>query len=304
MCLCDSKTSFLYNAYIYTGAGSDGQGLQEKEQELMKPTQSLVKLCKPVERSNKNITADNYFSSIEAVDELRKRGLTFVGTMRKDKLVIPTEFLPNTRRPVGSAEYAFNGETTLVSFVPKKNKAVVLISSMHHHSGTNEVKRKPEIVCFYNQTKCGVDLIDMKCAIYSSNRRTRRWPLAVFYRLVNIGSVNAHIMYLSYRNSPLISRHEYIAKLAKDLVEPLWRERLAITNLPRDIKTVIKRELSEEDPDRPEGFLTDKMNKRKTCSKCHWEKKRKTAYACIRCSQPICLECSRKVCLDCASECV
>lgn len=89
MCLTDARTSYLYNAYIYTGAGSDGQGFSDQEQQfLMKPTQCVVKLCKPIENTNKNITADNYFSSIETPDELHKRGLTYVGTMRKNKLVL------------------------------------------------------------------------------------------------------------------------------------------------------------------------------------------------------------------------
>lgn len=224
--------------------------------------------------------------------------------MRKDKLVIPKEFLPYSKRPVESADHAFNGKTTLVSYVPKKNKSVILLSTMHHTATMNESKRKPDIICFYNETKCGVDLMDMKRAIYSSNRRTRRWPLSVFYRMVNIGSVNSYIIYLSYRNSPVITRFQYTKNLARDLVEPLWRQRLAIANLPRDIKATIKKELGEADQERAAGFLTDKLNKRKTCSKCPWEKKRKTQYACIKCNQPICLECSRKMCLECAADCV
>lgn len=305
MCLCDAKSSFLYNAYMYTGAGSDGQGLSNQEQLLMKPTQSLVKLCKPVENSNKNITADNYFSSIEAVEELAKRGLTYVGTMRKDKLIIPKEFLADTKRPSGSALYGFNSNTTLVSFVPKKNRAVVLVSTMHHSAEMNLQKKKPEIICFYNETKCGVDLLDMRCAIYSSNKRTRRWPLAVFYRMVNIASVNTFIMYLSYRDSPSISRFDFLKKLAMDLIEPHMRRRLLAPSLTKDIKVVIKKALKLDQEAPPEvDALDDKMNKRKTCSKCPWEKKRKTFYKCIKCSEAICLECSRKVCINCAKECV
>lgn len=37
---------------------------------------------------------------------------------------------------------------------------------MHHSIETNENKRKPEMIAYYNATKCGVDLIDMKCAVY------------------------------------------------------------------------------------------------------------------------------------------
>lgn len=93
-CLCDSKTSYLYNAYIYTGKDSDGVGLQPTELKLQKPTQTIVRLCQPVKNTHPNITCDNYFTSIESADILtNKMGLTMVGTMRKDKLVIPKELL-------------------------------------------------------------------------------------------------------------------------------------------------------------------------------------------------------------------
>lgn len=70
------KSSYLYNAYLYTGKDCDGLGLSEVERKLSKPTQSVIKLCKPVEKSDKNITADNWFSSIQLLDEMKARGLT------------------------------------------------------------------------------------------------------------------------------------------------------------------------------------------------------------------------------------
>lgn len=306
MCLCDAKTSYLFNAYIYTGAGSDGVGLAEKEKNFLnKPTQSLVRLCEPVKNTNRNVTSDNWFSSIEAVEELSKRGLTYVGTLKKDKLIIPSEFLPNTKRTVGSSDHAFNGQNTLVSFVPKKNRAVVLISNMHHSAHINEESGKPEIIMFYNETKCGVDLMDMRCAVYSSGRRTRRWPLAVFYRLVNVCSVNTFIMYLCYKDSPVISRYDFLKRLSLELMKPHLQKRLTIQNLPRQTKEVIKMALKQEDEEvQPDGIPSDKLPKRKTCSKCPYVKERKTQYKCIKCSLPICLECSRKVCTNCAIDCV
>lgn len=59
-------------------------------------------------------------------------------------------------------------------------------------------KYKPEILCYYNKTKAGVDLLDIKCAIDSSNRKNRRWPLAIFYQMLDIGRVIAFILYASF----------------------------------------------------------------------------------------------------------
>ena len=46
-------------------------------------------------------------------------------------------------------------------YVPKKNKAVILLSTMHHGISIVEedTKKRPEIIKFYNETKIGVDLV-------------------------------------------------------------------------------------------------------------------------------------------------
>lgn len=79
MCLTDARTSYLYNAYIYCGKGSDGFGLTREEQTFLKPTQTVIRLAKPLYGSNRNITADNWFTSMELITLLRKNGLTYAG---------------------------------------------------------------------------------------------------------------------------------------------------------------------------------------------------------------------------------
>lgn len=130
MCLADSRSSYFYNAYIYTGRGSDSRGLNEEEKKLKLPSQSVVRLCKPIEKTNRNITADNWFSSLEIVHELRKRGLTYVGTLRKNKREIPPDFQANRSRPEGSSLYGFADNITIISYVPKK-KQICIISFLY-----------------------------------------------------------------------------------------------------------------------------------------------------------------------------
>lgn len=205
--------------------------------------------------------------------------------------MIPEEFLPRTERQVYSTLYGFRGEFTLLSFVPHKNRAVVLTSTMHHSVSHNQEKKKPEIICFYNLTKVGVDILDMKCAVFSSNRKTRRWPLAVFQRLLNTGSVNSFIAYMSFKGTPVMTRFDYIKLLGYDLIVPHLHKRLSeALNLPRELKENIKRVLGH-DENQPEAgpaaqqpaALCDRLEKRKTCSICPYEKKRKTAYMCVLC---------------------
>jgi hypothetical protein len=51
-----------------------------------------------------------------------------------------------------------------MSFVPKWNKAVILVSSMHDSRVMDEATQKPEIILDYNMTKGGVDTCDKMCA--------------------------------------------------------------------------------------------------------------------------------------------
>lgn len=123
MCLTDARNHYFYNGYIYTGRDSDGQGLSDSDKKFNKPTQSVLRLTRPIYGTNKNVTADNWFSSIQLIDVLFERKLTYVGTLKKNKREIPPEFLPSKRREVGSTLYGFTKNITMLSHVPKKNKS-------------------------------------------------------------------------------------------------------------------------------------------------------------------------------------
>lgn len=58
-------------------------------------TQSVIKLTKPIIGTNRNITADNTFPSIELTDSLKHVTLTYVGTIKVNKMEIVPEFLPD-----------------------------------------------------------------------------------------------------------------------------------------------------------------------------------------------------------------
>jgi len=73
-----------------------------------------MELCKPCFGSKRNITGDNWFTSVPLVDLLEK-GLTHFGTIRKNKVEIPEEMTDKTRfksrqcTPVAYAENFHGG---------------------------------------------------------------------------------------------------------------------------------------------------------------------------------------------------
>jgi len=78
-----------------------------------------------------------------------------------------------------------------------ENKTILLgtMKKNKHEIPPEFLPKKPEIILDYNMTKGGVDTCDKMCASYSVSRVTRRWPLAVFYILMNIAGINSWVIY-------------------------------------------------------------------------------------------------------------
>lgn len=303
ICLTDAHNSYLQNAYIYVGKDSDGKSLTIEERKLLKPTQAVLQVAQPIMKTNRNITADNWFSSVELVQELQRRKLTYVGTLKRNKKEVPAEFLPNRTREVGCSLYGFTKDMTLLLFVPKKSKAVLLISSMHRSEFTDKGNNKPEIISFYNATKSGVDTLDYKCSNYSTNRRTRRWPLAIFCHLISLSCANSHVVYSSIQPQK-IERFDFMKAIGMSLIKKHMETRLKIPNLPDELKKIILETVhpkghQEQSCSSNKLVKSDKLEKRKNCRYCPYTKNRMTNYKCVKCETPNCLECSKKICKIC-----
>lgn len=65
-----------------------------------------------------------------------------------------------------------------------------------HESGDifDDEKKKPQIIIDYNKTKSGVDTMDKLVQTYTVKRQTRRWPVAIFYDMIDISALNAYII--------------------------------------------------------------------------------------------------------------
>lgn len=101
-----------------------------------------------------NVTMDNFFSSYELGQKLLSKNITMVGTMRKNKRSIPPKLLECKKKPLFESTFAFTADTTLVSYIGRKNKCVILQSTMHNSNSTaTSGKKLPEIIQYYNKTK-------------------------------------------------------------------------------------------------------------------------------------------------------
>ena len=85
---------------------------------------------------------------------------------------------------------------------------------------TNAAK-KPEVILYYNGTKGGVDTIDQMVRTYTVKRMTRRWPLVIFYNMVDVSALNAFIIWMSLHPTDFVHkatrRRQFIMALGKEL---------------------------------------------------------------------------------------
>ncbi|KAB0805100.1 hypothetical protein PPYR_02070 [Photinus pyralis] len=171
------------------------------------------------------ITTDNFFTSLELANKLLMKKLTLCGTLRKNKAFIPRELLPSASKKEYSSMFAFQKNCVLVSYVPKKSRAVILLSNEHQDDKVNsaEMKYKPDILLHYNNTKGAVDATDQMAQKYTTQRRTLRWPMVLFYHMIDIAALNAYKIWTiknpNYEIGHLDARRKFLLALGKDLAK-------------------------------------------------------------------------------------
>ncbi|CAH1974114.1 unnamed protein product [Acanthoscelides obtectus] len=97
---------------------------------------------------------------------------------------------------------------------------------MYHDKSVSDTNRKPEIIEFYNSTKGGVDSLGQKCAVSSCQRRTRRWPMAVFGAILDISRVNSYVLLKTSNENKKMTRREFTIMLGKSLIQEHLKQRL------------------------------------------------------------------------------
>jgi len=285
--LCDAKTFFTGNLEVYCGKQPNGPYNYSNG-----PSDIVTRLTAHLKGTCRNLTTDNWYTSYPLAVSLLKDKITLVGTLKKNKREIPVEFLPNKKKEVSSSMFGFQKQVTLVSFTPKKNKSVLLLSTMHNDASVDTETKKPEIIHFYNSTKGGVDTVDQLCGNYSVSRRTRRWPLCIFFQLLNIAGVNGHILYKMTRSEdPAQKRRHFLKNLAMGLIKPHMENRAPLKNLPVDIKRFLAKYKAQQEEDTAEP--PPKVRKR--CRLCGRAKNRVTTMRCFSCNDFVCNEHSTTV---------
>ena len=204
--------------------------------------------------------------------------------------------------------FGFNNNKVLVSYIPRERKNVILVSSLHDDDAIDPQsgeQMKPEIITFYNQTKCGVDVADQMCASYNVSRNTRRWPMVIFYTILNIAGINSQVIYIG-NNLEKKRRRLFLKELSHELVlEHLQRRSMNIVGIPFSLRIRMQRFRPRIDQEKSQSPTT---SKRRGCVTCTLETgvRRLSQYECRKCHQSLCMSHQVLVCQPCFSlyECI
>ena len=280
--LCDVSNGYVLHGIPYCGRdGERAVGLAKN---------IVLELSKPYYHTHRNVYIDRYFTSHELIVELLKNGLTCTGTIMSNRRSVPLEMKSTKGVEVHSTRFLWDSinRIMLASYCPKKNKNVLLMSSMHtkNEVQTSREDRLPTVIDDYNHGKGGVDLLDSCIEDFSCKRKTNRYTLVYFFNMIDVALFNAYTILKA--NGYSKSRNNFMKILAEQLAEEHMLHRY------NDKKIFVQ----TKDSFLSFGFLPKSVEcpQMKTPSKCQVKRCRKsTRNACTSCSKRVCTEHMKKV---------
>ncbi len=265
-------TKFMLNGYPYLGRDPTRPAKQSQGESV------VMKLMEPFLGKGRNVTTDSFFTSLPLAHKLLAKNTNLVGTTNKNKKSLPPSV------PLKTALYdtkVMQSEcATVTIYQGKERKNVCILSTMHTSVEiSKDAKKRPETVHYYNRMKVGVDVLDKMLRQYSAQAATRRWPVAVFYNILDIAALNAWVLYRSCTGTHIAQR-DFILELCK-----LLRSK----HISRPAQApAIAQAIPEE--------------KRRNCGVKRKCAKNKTTKMCMMCQRAVCGPCTVKVysvCVDC-----
>lgn len=277
--LSDAATGYVWKIEVYKGKKP------EEVREVGQGERVVKSLVAELVNTGRNVTCNDFFTSLPLARFLLTKNLTIVGTIRKNKAELPPEFTITKGREVHSTLFGFQDDVTIASYCPKKHKIVTLLSTLHDDAQVDGLQKKPAIITTYNETKAGVDKADQKLRHFSVKRKTRRWPMAVFSNMIDISALNAFIIYISLHPDDMGTksgkRRKFLIQLGLELVGVTEEEPAAV-----DLQS--------------KPYTFGKAAVRKRCQLCPRKKNRASKVTCMKCGKHTCGEHSRVICQKCS----
>lgn len=142
------------------------------------------------------------------------KNTSILGTIRANKRELPKNCKDKKDHMTrfSTLLHESNG-CTLTVYKSKPNKKVLLLSK---NIKIDKTKKLSATVSFYNKTKCGVDVTDQMARKCSLKSASRRWPVHVFFNILDLTGINSWILYKKITGEKL-SRKNFLFRLVDEL---------------------------------------------------------------------------------------
>lgn len=274
----DKESKYLINGFPYVGKDATRSENDRVSDRV------VMQLMGPYLNKGRNVTTDNYFTSVKLATQLKEKQTSLLGTVNKIRREVPS-CLKKMKEELHSCKLYKSGDITLTVYQGKVKKHVLILSTMHKDiTIADNEKKTPETVSSYNETKYGVDILDQMAKKYTCRTGTRRWPIHSFQNTLDFAAINAWVLYKEITNEN-ISRRDFIRTLAEELAEPQVQKR---NRIPGQASL----DISNEREKQPKKFCQVKI----LC------KRNRSVGVCTQCKKSLCGTCTalvQRVCKKC-----
>ncbi|KAK2580001.1 hypothetical protein KPH14_010766 [Odynerus spinipes] len=187
----------------------------------------VLKLVEPYAGCGRNVTTDNFFTSMSLATKLLAKKTTLVGTIRANKRELPKPAKQSKDNMPRFSTLLYRSENCVLTiYKSKPNKRVAVLSSRHKFVKIDKSNRKmlPDSIQFYNKTKFGVDMTDQMARKYTVKSSSRRWHLQIFFNILDLAAINAWILYKEVTGIQ-IERKQFLFQLAEQFSADYTTER-------------------------------------------------------------------------------
>lgn len=293
--LCD-KSGYCLKFEIYTGKTDENA---KKEASL--GSRVVTKLMQGLEKKNHKLYFDNFFNSVQLMQDLKKKDIHAVGTVNVNRKFLPC-FKSDKELKRGDFDW-HTSDTKLSAFKWKDKRCVHILSNYHDPECCTEVNRRerngtivkipcPKALTDYNANMNGVDKFDQLLASYKIDRQSNKWWHRIFFYFLDACVINSYCIHKKMEtNEPKMTAKNFRREIVNGLVAStlVSSKRKASSN-----QVQIQRKKSK--PFIPESVRLHaaehqpERGSRRRCALCSTKAKPvRTDWLCTTCKVPLCL---------------
>lgn len=197
--LCTPE-GYTFKTIVYTGKEGNSREVNHGKNVVMK-------LIEGLENEGRVLVADNFYSSIDLVEELIEMKTFYCGTLRSNRRGLPKQFMSKKFKkgevkgkmlPTGVKVIKWHDKRQVSMITSCKTHKASLVDTGKINKKTNEMIKKPLCILTYNDNKKGIDYSDQMSSYYTTLRRGLKWYRKVMMEfLFGTALINAWIIYNS-----------------------------------------------------------------------------------------------------------